>query len=108
MALKKQIPANKQELRPTVSAQPPDPGRIPSGIHELRRGRRSLRDAVLLLAKKMEEELGVDVSEVTEMLGVCSVSDAPKAESIDPDIFERDTVDMARPVPKAGGDSLDR
>ena len=104
MALKKKVPVARQNLRQTVPAPPSDPGPKPSGIRELRVGKRSLRDAVLLLARKMEEELGVDVSDVTEMLGVSSEEPARRAEPIDPDIFERDTVDMARPVSRAGGD----
>ena len=51
----------------------PAPG---SDVRELQPGRRSLRDAVILLAKKLEA-LGVDVSDVTEMLGVCSQDEAP-------------------------------
>ena len=108
MVLKKKVPVAKQDLRPTVSSKPSDPGQLRSDVRELGVGRRSLRDAVLLLAKKMEEELGVDVSEVTEMLGVSNDTDSPKAQTFDPDIFERDTVDMARPVAKAGGKKSDR
>ena len=104
MPMKKKVPVARQNLRKTVPAPPSDPGPMPSGVRELRVGKRSLRDAVLLLARKLEEELGVDVSDVTEMLGVYSEEPARKAEPIDPDVFERDTVDMARPVPRAGGD----
>ena len=102
MALKKKIPVAKQNLRSTVPSSPVDAGPARSDVRELRVGRRSLRDAVLLMAKKMEEELGVDVSDVTEMLGVCSDSEHPRSEPIDSDVFERDTVDMTRPVPKSG------
>jgi len=108
MVSKKRVPEAKQNLRPAMIPKPPEAGPTRSDVRELAVGRRSLRDAVLLLARKLEEELGVDVSDVTEMLGVCTGSDAPRAEIPDPDIFERDTVDMARPVPKAGGDSSDR
>lgn len=108
MALKKKVPIAKGSLRPTVSSKPSDPGQLRSDVRELGVGRRSLRDAVLLLARKMEEELGVDVSEVTEMLGVSDDSDSRKTQPADPDIFERDTVDMARPVAKAGGKKSDR
>jgi hypothetical protein len=108
MTTKKQVPVARQKLRPAVPSQPGVPGPQRSDVRELGVGRRSLRDAVLLLAKKMEEELGVDVSEVTEMLGVSSESSPPRAEPVEPDIFERDTVDMNRPVPKDDGDEPDR
>lgn len=107
MALKKKVPEDKENLRPTVPSKPTDPGQMRSDIRELGVGRRSLRDAVLLLAKKIEGELGVDVSEVTEMLGVSDDSDSQKTRPVEPDIFERDTVDMTRPVSKAGGKKSD-
>jgi hypothetical protein len=53
-----------------------------SDVREL--GRRSLRDAVILLAKKLEA-LGVDVSDVTEMLGVRSQDDTSPRRSSFPD-----------------------
>jgi hypothetical protein len=102
--MKKKVPVAKQSLRETVPAPPSRHAPTTSGVHELRVGKRSLRDAVLLLARKIEEELGVDVSDVTEMLGVYNEEPTRKPDPIDPEVFERDTVDMARPVPKAGGD----
>jgi hypothetical protein len=101
MAEKKRILLPGQNPGSTEPGSPVGPGQARSDVRELRVGRRSLRDAVLLLARKMEE-LGVDVSDVTEMLGVTTFASIPKAEAIDPDIFERDTVDMTRPVRKPG------
>ena len=63
--------------RPRTSIPARDSGAGPgSDVRELQPGRRSLRDAVILLAKKLET-LGLDVSDVTEMLGVCSQDEAP-------------------------------
>jgi hypothetical protein len=59
----------------------PAPG---SDVRELQLGRRSLRDAVILLARKLES-LGVDVSDVTEMLGVYSQDEAPPSRASYPD-----------------------
>jgi len=60
---------NDQQQRPTV----PSPKLIGSQLRrdtpDLRPGRRNLREAVLLLAEKVES-LGADVSDVTELLGV--------------------------------------
>jgi len=108
MASKKEIQANREELPSTVSAQPAEYERNSSGVREMKKGRRSLRDAVLLLAKKMEEELGLDVSDVTEMLGVCTISEPPKPEWPDSDVFERETADLGRPLPRTGRDRSDR
>ena len=128
MVPRSKIPEVGEQLRQTDSS-PPDEASRPSSVHELGKGRRSLRDAVLMLAKKIEEELGMDVSEVTEILGVssfepganvsgvtemldvCPCSDTSKPtppEPLDPDIFDRDTTDLTRRLPKARRDGFDR
>ena len=72
-----------RRYRQARKSMAPDSGTAPdSDVREL--GRRSLRDAVILLAKKLEA-LGVDVSDVTEMLGVCSQDDTSPRRSSFPD-----------------------
>ena len=67
----------------------PAPG---SDVRELQTGRRSLRDAVILLAKKLET-LGLDVSDVTEMLGVYSQDKAPSRRVSYPESDALEAVD---------------
>ncbi len=69
-----------RDSHPTPRESIPTPG---SDVRELQPGRRSLRDAVILLTRKLEA-LGVDVSDVTEMLGVCSNSDTTPRRSVYP------------------------
>jgi hypothetical protein len=78
------MPVEKDDRSPTRISHRPgtsipvrDSGTGPgSDVRDLQPGRRSLRDAVILLARKLET-LGLDVSDVTEMLGVCSQEEAP-------------------------------
>jgi hypothetical protein len=107
MAVKKPNSRAEQNLRPTTPCPPIDPGRLRSDVRDLGVGKRSLRDAVLLLAMKLQEELGVDMSEVTEMLGVCTPSSEPPGESDERDADDRDTLDLSPPVRRVGRDRSD-
>jgi hypothetical protein len=66
--MRKALP-DEQAERPTRPSPPPLDLMAQAGARAPQSGKRNLREAVIRLTRKVEA-LGVDVSEVTELLGI--------------------------------------